>query len=184
MKNKVMVTLAAACMLATVLSIAGCGGGGGGSAPVAPVYTQAVLKLKTVGTPVAGKMAGGWQVTVGIPDAGLSIKTVSASDMTLDATAFFASGVTPPTYTLQGSYNMPGSASVHPYLLVGAAAGSSDLLAGTKVGEVATLVFDIAPGAALPKKSSFPLSEPIVSEAAAGAFELKGVTFDVELSFR
>ena len=184
MKNKVMLKLAEVCLLLSVLSLAGCGGGGGGSAPVVPVYTQAVLKLKTVGTPVAGKTVGGWSVTVGIPATGLSIKTVSASDLNLDAKAFFASGVTPATYTLLASYNKPDVASLRPYLLVGTLGNTSNPISGTDVGEVATLVLDIAPGAALPNKSSFTLSAPLVAEAAVGAPELIGVTFDVELSFK
>ena len=152
------------------------------TAPV--VYTQAILKLKTVGTLPSGKLVGGWQATIKMPATGISIKTKSSTNMALDATAFYKSGVTPAGFTFTGSYNKPDASSTVPYVMVSNVGDLTDPLAGTALGEVATLVFDIAAGTPTPQKTDFVLTGVAIAEAAIGAPALNGVTFDFDISYQ
>lgn len=153
------------------------------TAPV--VYTQAILKLKTVGTLASGKFVGGWQVTVKMPATGISIKTKSTTNMALDTTtAFLKSGVTPASFTFTGSYNKPDNTSTVPYVMVSNAGDVSDPLAGTAIGEVATLTFDIAAGTNAPGKADFVLAGTSIAEAAVGVPALAGVTMDFDISYK
>jgi adhesin/invasin len=149
------------------------------------VYTQAILKLKTVGTLASGKLVGGWQVTVKMPATGISIKTKSTTNMALDTTtAFLKSGVTPASFTFTGSYNKPDSTSTVPYVMVSNAGDVSDPLVGTAIGEVATLTFDIAAGTATPAKADFVLTGASIAEAAVGVPALAGVSMDFDISYK
>jgi hypothetical protein len=148
------------------------------------VYTQVILKLKTIGTAASGKQVGGWQATVKMPATGISIKTLSAINMMLDATAFFKSGVTPSSFTFTGSYNKADATSTVPYIMISNAGDTANPLSGTATGEVATLVFDIATGAATPVKGDFILTGISVAEAALGVPYLAGVTMDFDISYK
>ena len=150
----------------------------------APIYTQAILKLKTVGALANGKQVGGWQLTVKMPANGISIKTQSATDKALDAAAFLKSGVTPNSFTFVGSFNTPDASSSVPYVMVSNLGNTSDLLMGTAVGEVATLIFDIAAGTSAPTKSDFVLTGATIAEAVVGVPVLSGVILDFDISYR
>ena len=104
--------------------------------------------------------------------------------MALDSTAFFKSGVTPSSFTFTGSYNKPDVTSTVPYIMASNAGDTVKPLSGTAVGEVATLVFDIATGAAIPVKGDFILTGISVAEAVQGVPYLVGVTMDFDISYK
>lgn len=156
------------------------------SAPVQ--YSQAILKLKTTGTVPGGSKIGAWGVTVKIPASGISIKTASTGTIALDSAAFFPSGVAAPSafsFTYSGTFNVADSTSTTPYLLLASLGDTANTANGmSAVGEVATIVFDIASGAALPTKSSFVLSNKTVASTAAGGIALTTVDLDFDLTLK
>ena len=156
------------------------------SAPV--VYAQAVLKLKTTGTLPSGSKIGAWGTTIQFPASGLSIKTKSTTTTALDKTAFSQSGVADPTtfsFTYSGTFNVADTTSTLPYLLLASLGDVTDATNGmSSVGEIATIVFDIASGAATPTKSSFILSNKSVASTAAGGVKLTTVDLDFDLTLR
>ena len=100
---------------------------------------QIVINLKITGALPSSVQIGGWGVTVQMPVTGVSIRTLSVVNRQLDASSFFASGVTPISNNLLGSFNFPDVTSNLPYCML-ASLGNT----GTPVGQVATLVFDLA----------------------------------------
>jgi len=144
---------------------------------------QLFLKLKTVGTLPAGDLVGGWQATVLLPASGVTIKTVFGSNQ-LDPASFYASGVTPATFKLFGSYNGPDTTSpTYPVpSLILATLDTSNLVNGTQSGQVATLVLETAAASPVLTKNDFSLVDTVISRAAAPAGVVVGISFDFDLS--
>ena len=94
------------------------------------------------------------------------------------------SGVSLSSFTFVSSFNKPDTTSAVPYVMVSSLGDTSDPLAGTAVGEVATLVFDIAAGTATPAKADFVMVDAKVVEAAVGAPVLTGVSMDFDISYK
>ncbi len=150
-------------------------------------YSQAILKLKTTGTLPNGSKIGAWGVTIQYPASGLNIKTSSASTISLDKTVFYQSGVADASFsfTYSGTNNSADSTSTLPYLLLASLSDVSDATKGmSSIGEVATIVFDIVAGAAVPSKSSFVLSSKNIASTAAGGVKLTTVDLDFDLTLK
>lgn len=138
-----------------------------------------LLKLKTTGTLPTGALVAGWSAAIRLPASNVTIITNPATQQ-LAATSFYASGVTPSTYFLLGSFNAPDAVYTVPYLKVASLGNVSDPSSGTLTGEVATIVLSIAAGAPLPVKSAFSLLDTVITSSASGA-PLAGVNLDFDL---
>lgn len=144
--------------------------------PVCAEAATLLLKLKTVGTLSANDRVGGWSATVLLP----AYITAPVS-RELDASAFYASGVTPSIFSLAGSYNFPDANYPAPYMVLTSLGDTSNPTNGTLTGEVATLVLNLAAGAPSPAKTDFVLVETLISKAAAGSPVAAGLNFDFDL---
>jgi hypothetical protein len=153
--------------LLALLSLSACGDG---SSTPAVTYTTATLKISLSGVLPAGKTIAGTTFTLTLPANVTPAMTSGA----------VAASVVTPSGTFAGSSISP-IATYNP--AVGAASGTmpivlaSSLPAGvTTVGEVATIVLQLANGAA-PAASNFALSSLIVSDTGGAA--IAGMTASV-----
>lgn len=135
-----------------------------------------LLKLKTTGTLPANELVGGWSATVLLP-----AYVAAPVSRELDSSSFYASGVTPATFTLSGSYNDPDTNYPVPYLVLASLGDTSNPANGTLTGEVATVVLGLAAGAPQPAKTDFALVETLISKAAVGSPVAPGLNFDFDL---
>ncbi|MDU0460624.1 MAG: hypothetical protein RW306_17990 [Geobacteraceae bacterium] len=135
-----------------------------------------LLKLKTTGTLSANERVGGWSATVLLP-----AYVAAPVSRELDVSSFFASGVTPATFTLAGSYNVPDTNYPVPYLVLASLGDTSNPANGTLTGEVATVMLSLAAGAPQPAKTDFALVDTLISKAAVGSPVAPGLNFDFDL---
>ncbi len=135
-----------------------------------------LLKLKTIGTLPANERVGGWSATVLLP-----AYVAAPVSRELDASAFYASGVTPSIFSLAGSYNVPDANYTAPYMVLTSLGDTSNPTNGTLTGEVATLVLSLAAGAPQPAKTDFALVDTLISKAAVGSPVAPGLNFDFDL---
>lgn len=143
-------------MLLLLIGLAACGGGGGGSGSNSPVYTKAVVKIAITGILPQGTTISGAGCTVTVP-AGVTVATGNdgavATGMVTPSGIFATGTQTPPVYTSSGN-----TASLKLALASGSPLGE------TAVGEIVTVVFDLATGIE-PTVSSFVLSDIAVVDA-------------------
>jgi len=143
--------------LTLLITLAACGGGGGGgdTTPITQTYTKATVKIAIAGSLPPNTNISGLGITVTLPD-GVTVATDNSGNVaagSVTPSGIFASVI--PIYS-------PASGGNKATLILGLASGS---VAGEiQVGEIVTIIFDLANGVA-PVASSFILTDLAVVDA-------------------